>query len=248
MNIETFEEAFHTRNPHRFVEIICPSEWGGIKHTLFRLCDRLRFEHAKWFPGKGVIPLTTRGEASELPNMIFRSVVFRFHDFLHQIWPADISSKEAFVRSQIDGELVVLALAEASFIPWLNSNSNCPLVKEYCAMREVMLTNYPGAENFTKTANSIHSLISPYNGHTKPPVGDGELFFAHYFRKMLRHDFRWSQVNSTHVPLMGGGKNSGRMYGENPFNEMISDVEKMLQGEVLDVKLHHDIILPREWK
>ena len=139
-------KASETNDIEEFMSLAFPPTWGGIRARIIESGAQFADGMCPWAPRWSKIPLTLRkGKTSE--ETAFKSVIFRVHDCLHQLWglphPGSKFSEEDFYyykRTQMCGEVAVLTLAEfvyAEYLydtyptarPWLWNRNALPLLK-----------------------------------------------------------------------------------------------------------------------
>jgi len=105
-----------------------PPEWSGIRARILETGATMSPTPCFWAPRWTPIPPTVRvGRTDDESRM--RSIIYRVHDCLHQLWglphPSDLASEDDFrdyKKAQMCGEIVVLTLSEFVFVKWLHDS------------------------------------------------------------------------------------------------------------------------------
>lgn len=123
--VETFRQAFNTRNSMLFLDLIFPPEWKAIRSRILESGVLFSNDQCAWAPRWSKVPPTIRHGQSELEGHV-KSCIYRAHDFIHQLWglphPDPNFTEEGFrvyKRSQMCGEVAVLTLTEFVLVPRL---------------------------------------------------------------------------------------------------------------------------------
>ncbi len=109
-----------------FTQAALPPEWAGIRARILETGATMSPTPCAWAPRWTAIPPTLRiGRTDDETRM--RSVIYRVHDCLHQLWglphPTDLESDDEFrdyKKAQMCGEIVVLTLCEFVYVKWLH--------------------------------------------------------------------------------------------------------------------------------
>lgn len=116
--------AFETDDIEAFLSLALPPSWKGVASRILESGGTMRAEPGPWCPGWTPVPLTLRGEGEDRPTQVARSVMYRVHDCLHNLWPQPHPSRTeegrvAYKRVQMAGEVAVLTLTEFAYGQWL---------------------------------------------------------------------------------------------------------------------------------
>ncbi len=120
MNEHPLVRAVNALDLETFFSFAFPAAWQGIAARIIETGAEFSPEVCAWSPRWSSIPRTTRKGDSLLENAM-KSVIFRVHDCLHQLWglphPGEFSEEDFyyFKRSQMCGEVAVLTLTEFVF-------------------------------------------------------------------------------------------------------------------------------------
>lgn len=128
-----------------------------------------------------------------------KSVIFRVHDFLHQLWglphPENFSEEEFyyFKRAQMCGEMAVLTLTEFVYCKWLYSA-------------------YPEASRFLLERNALQMLQGPLAGKSTLEIA---LRLDELLHKKIRprwvREHRYSMAFcDDYVPMLGKRSSADR--------------------------------------
>ena len=121
------ERAANTRDIEEFLTLVFPPEWHGISARILETGAEFADGDGscRWAPRWSRIPLTVRTGKTDFETAV-KSVIFRVHDCLHQLWglphPGEEFTNNDFYyykRSQMCGEVAVLTLTEFIFCLYL---------------------------------------------------------------------------------------------------------------------------------
>lgn len=109
-----------------FTEQVLPPAWGGVRARILESGATMSAVPCPWAPRWTPVPPTRRiGRCDDESRM--RSIIFRVHDCLHQLWglphPGDLDSEDDardYKKAQMCGEIVVLTLTELVYAKWLH--------------------------------------------------------------------------------------------------------------------------------
>lgn len=117
--------ASATTNIQEFMRLTFPEEWSGIAARILETGAEMAEGGCKWAPRWSLIPSTMRYGEGDLVTAM-KSVIFRAHDCLHQLWglphPNWFTEEDFYYykRSQMCGEVAVLTLTEFVFCEHLS--------------------------------------------------------------------------------------------------------------------------------
>ena len=127
--------AAATTDIGEFMSLAFPENWVGIRARILETGAEMQEGSCRWAPRWSKIPSTVRtGQTST--GTAAKSVIFRVHDCLHQLWglphPRDFSEEEFYYykRAQMCGEVAVLTLTEFVFCQHL--------YEEYPELRRIL--------------------------------------------------------------------------------------------------------------
>jgi hypothetical protein len=120
--------AYDTLDIEEFTLRVLPPAWAGIRARILETGATISATPCHWAPRWTEIPPTERiGRCDDESRM--RSIIFRVHDCIHQLWglphPGDLASNEDFrnyKKAQMSGEIVVLTLTEFVYVKWLHES------------------------------------------------------------------------------------------------------------------------------
>jgi hypothetical protein len=116
--------AAESRDLETFLSIAFPPAWSGIAARIIETGAEMAPETCGWAPRWSRIPPTVRRGNQDLDTAT-KSVIFRVHDCLHQLWglphPGSFSTDDfyAYKRAQMCGEVAVLTLTEFAYCDYL---------------------------------------------------------------------------------------------------------------------------------
>ncbi len=119
-------EAFEVRDLEEFLQRVFPAEWAGLAARILETGATMSEEPYAWAPRWTPISPTLRiGRCDDETRM--RSIIFRVHDCLHQLWglphPGDLESEDdrrEYKKAQMCGEIAVLTLCEFVYVRGLH--------------------------------------------------------------------------------------------------------------------------------
>ena len=116
--------AFETDDIEEFLSLALPPAWKGVASRILESGVTMSAAEGPWCPGWTPVPLTVRGEGEDLETRVTRSVMYRVHDCLHNLWPQPhpLRTEEgrvAYKRIQMAGEVAVLTLTEFGYGEWV---------------------------------------------------------------------------------------------------------------------------------
>jgi hypothetical protein len=118
--------AYELFDIEAFTARVLPPAWAGLRARILETGATMSATPCPWAPRWTPIPPTERtGRTDDESRM--RSIIFRVHDCLHQLWglphPRDLESEEDrrdYKKAQMCGEVVVLTLCEFVYVKWLH--------------------------------------------------------------------------------------------------------------------------------
>jgi hypothetical protein len=116
------ERAFETDDIEVFIAHALPPAWTGVAARILESGVTLTATPGPWCPGWTPVPLTLRGQGEDRWTQITRSVMYRVHDCLHNLWPQPhptADGRRAYKRIQLAGEVAVLTITEFAYGEWL---------------------------------------------------------------------------------------------------------------------------------
>lgn len=117
MSTHPLLQAATETNIEKFLALTFPDEWGGLAARIIETGAEMSEEKCRWAARWSKIPPTVRIGNGDLKTAA-KSVIFRVHDCLHQLWglphPHEftVDNFYYFKRSQMCGEMAVLTLTE----------------------------------------------------------------------------------------------------------------------------------------
>jgi hypothetical protein len=121
-------EAYEVLDIEEFTRLVFPPAWAGIRARILETGATMSPTPCSWAPRWTPIPPTERiGRCDDESRM--RSIIFRVHDCIHQLWglphPGSLDSEDDFrdyKKAQMCGEIVVLTLCEFVYVKWLHES------------------------------------------------------------------------------------------------------------------------------
>lgn len=142
------KRAFESRNVAEFMDLVFPSSWGGIKARILE--TGVMFEEGdpneeKFALGWSFIRPTMRLSKRENERETwFKSIIFRVHDVLHQLFSLFVPSRwddeeelRHLKRMWMCAEVAVLTLTEFVWCQWLYDTQ--PHLREFLEHRNTLL-------------------------------------------------------------------------------------------------------------
>lgn len=138
------EKAYHTRDLYEFLTLVFPVEWTPIVARIIESGAEYR-ETDKFAPRWSSIPFTQRvSKRGDVNESYFKSIIFRVHDCLHQLWglpiPDAAFDEDAyyqFKRMWMCAEVSVLTLTEFVYCQWMYDTQ--PHLRQYLEHRNTLL-------------------------------------------------------------------------------------------------------------
>ncbi len=187
-------EAYEIFEIEEFLARVLPPQWAGIGARILETGATLSTQPCSWAPRWSPVPPTRRiGTCDDETRM--RSIIYRVHDCLHQLWglphPGDLDSTddyEHYKRAQMCGEVAVLTLCEFVYVDWLYQSfpELGRWIEGRCAV--LMLRNALRGKNTTQIALRLDEFL--HKKRTPRWVRDDEhaSAFAGYYIPMLERD------------------------------------------------------------
>jgi len=177
-----------------FLELALPPEWSGIRARILETGATMSPEPCRWAPRWSQIPPTKRvGRCDDESRM--RSVIFRVHDCLHQLWglphPGDLNSAgdyQYYKRAQMCGEVTVLTLCEFVYAKWLYDSFSelGAWIEGRCAVR--MLDKALKGKTTTQVAHRLDEFLHKKRIARWVREDEHASAFAEYYTPMLQRD------------------------------------------------------------
>lgn len=122
--MEAILRAFESTDIEEFLALALPPAWKGVASRILESGATLSPPGGPWCPGWTTVPLTLRGDGEDAQTRAVRSVMYRVHDCLHNLWPQprplrSEKGRVAYKRVQMAGEVAVLTITEFSYGEWL---------------------------------------------------------------------------------------------------------------------------------
>lgn len=192
--LATWLGAYDILEIEAFLARALPPHWGGIRARIVETGVTMSEAPCGWAPRWTQVPPTQRvGRCDDESRM--RSIIYRVHDCLHQLWglphPGDLESDDDRVdykRAQMCGEIAVLTLTEFVFGKWLHDSF--PELRRWiegrCAVR--MLQNALSGKTTTQVAMRLDEFL--HQRHIRRWVANDEdaKAFADYYQPMMQRD------------------------------------------------------------
>lgn len=138
-----FKKAYESRDLEEFLELVFPDTWKPIASRILE-SGAVMGEEDKFAPKWSCIPFTERKGDEGLETQM-KSVIFRVHDCLHQLWglpvPKDFSEDSfyQFKRAWMCSEISVLTITEFVYTNWLYKTQESIQLKGLLKKRNTLL-------------------------------------------------------------------------------------------------------------
>ncbi|MCH9682936.1 MAG: hypothetical protein K0V04_15980 [Deltaproteobacteria bacterium] len=187
-------EAYDIFEIDQFLDRVFPPQWAGIAARILETGATMSPTPCLWAPRWTPVPPTQRiGRCDDESRM--RSIIFRVHDCLHQLWglphPGDLESADDFryyKRAQMCGEIAVLTLCEFVYVDWLYQSfpELSAWIEGRCAV--LMLRKALRGKSTTQVALRLDEFL--HKNHVSRWVREDEhaRAFAEYYTPMLQKD------------------------------------------------------------
>ena len=166
------KKAYETKDLHEFLQLVFPDEWKPIAARIIESGAEYR-ETDKFAPRWSSIPFTNRlSKKGDINETYFKSIIFRVHDCLHQLWGLPVFStfdEEAyyqFKRMWMCAEVSVLTLTEFVYCEWLYDTQIH--LRSYLENRNTLLfknttelKNKSPVQIATRLDSLLHKKINP---------------------------------------------------------------------------------------
>lgn len=192
--LRTWLAASEVLDIEAFTEQVLPPDWGGVRARILESGATMSEVPCAWAPRWTPVPPTQRiGRCDDESRM--RSIIFRVHDCLHQLWglphPGDLeleADARDYKKAQMCGEIVVLTLTEFVYVRWLHERF--PELRAWidgrCAVP--MTRGVLRGKSTLQIAHRVDELLhkgwtarwAREDAHTKA--------WAEYYRPMLQRD------------------------------------------------------------
>jgi hypothetical protein len=182
---EDFKKAYNTKDVFEFCNIIMP-EWRGVVTKILENGTEFNsFEKSDWLPGWSSISLSKRlSKINVIDDMIFKSVVYRFHDIIHNLWIfpnlkiSNVEDELLYKKIQMAGEVTTLVITEFFWLCNLFDKIESDKYKQYIEKRNAYKIYGKEIKNI-----SIHEI----GDYVSLMVGEGSKKDA--FKNTLSEDF-----------------------------------------------------------
>jgi hypothetical protein len=198
-----------------------PIQWSGVYSKIIE--NGASFGYNKkidWLPGWSDISTTEKlSKKSDLDEAIFKSVVYRFHDVIHNIWIfPNIAIKDEhdaalYKKIQMAGEIATLAVTEFFWLSNLYYDISSDKYKEFIRKRNAQ--KIFGAKIKRMSIYSVAKHISLMAGEgSREGSFSGTIcedFASDYFR-MLEEDRNMIDTNTFLIKKDGWSPSSQELY------------------------------------
>lgn len=241
--LRRFLEAYEVYDIELFLERVFPPAWAGIRARILETGVTMSEEPCAWAPRWTPVPPTKRvGRTDDESRM--RSIIYRVHDCLHQLWGLPEPALEddnyyEYKRAQMCGEVVVLTLCEFVYVKWLYDTFDelGAWIEGRCAV--MMLKKDLRGKTTTQIARRLDEFLHKKRMPRWVEEDEHALAFAEYYTPMLARDREaievcwramkadpaWVQSNLDGAPL---ARFSASLNGSELTSWMIADFEHLL--------------------
>lgn len=228
------KKAFEAENAEVFLFEVFPDKWHALAARILESgADFSKTMGLNEFaPGWTMIPYTVRyskkGDANET---YFKSMIFRVHDFLHQLWglpvPTDLDftddrEREYFKRMWMCAEVAVLTIVEFFYCQWLYDTQ--PHLKQYLIDRNTLAfkrTTELRDKTMEQTALRLDALLHKKTRPRWVRENEAAVTFVTDFGEMLEYD----RVNIDH---------NWKLLVQQEAKQYLFDLPNQSYGENLD--------------
>lgn len=264
-------KAFETRSLEEFMLQVFPEEWDPIAARILETGAYFE-ETDKFAPRWSSLPFTTRvSKNGDLVETHFKSMIFRVHDCLHQLWGLPIPEKfdedeyYYFKRMWMCAEVAVLTITEFFYCKWLYDTQ--PHLRKYLEDRNTLLfkdSTLLKTRNMFETANILdellHKKIQPKwvrdNVHAKIFVED---FVPMLEQDRINIDHNWKllveQKEKDYLTKIPNQRYGRDLTGREFTQWMIEDFQHLLKTGIdvdyglalFNQKRRRNLNLPETW-
>lgn len=268
--LRRFLEAYEIYDIEAFLERVFPPEWAGIRARILETGVTMSEEPCAWAPRWTPVPPTKRvGRTDDESRM--RSIIYRVHDCLHQLWglPEPALEKDnyhEYKRAQMCGEVVVLTLCEFVYVKWLYETfaELGAWIEGRCAV--MMLKKDLRGKTTTQIALRLDEFLHKQRMPRWVKEDEHALAFAEYYTPMLqrdrdaidqcwrsmRADPTWVEQNLSEAPL---ARFAASLSGLELTDWMIADFEHLMDTTAVPDRAlvqwnrarRAKIVMPRDW-
>jgi len=189
------KKAYYSTDLREFLEEVFPEEWAPIVARIIETGAEFR-ETEKFAPRWSSIPFTNRiSKRGKDEETWFKSMIFRVHDSIHQLWGLPIPRKfdendfYNFKRMWMCAEVAVLTITEFFFCQWMYDTQ--PHLREFLEHRNTLLFKKTTALKNKTMAQVAARLDELLHKKTVPKwVRDNKhgMIFVEDFVPMLEQD------------------------------------------------------------
>jgi len=263
------KKAYECEDLQQFLYMVFPEEWTPLAARIIE-SGAIYQETDKFAPRWSTIPFTKRN-GKNLEETYFKSIIFRVHDCLHQLWglptPKKFDQEEFyyFKRMWMCAEVAVLTITEFFYCQWLFDTQDH--LRPLLIKRNTLLfKNTTDLKNKTmlQTAARLDELI---HKKTIPKwVRDnpyGMIFVQDYVPMLeqdrINIDYNWDlllkQVDKSYLSKLPNQRYSKKLDGLELTTWMIEDFQHLLDtDDEIDFELakfntgrRNQVNLPETW-
>tara|TARA_B100001094_G_scaffold9569_1_gene8553 strand:- start:171 stop:989 length:819 start_codon:yes stop_codon:yes gene_type:complete len=248
-----------------FLELAFPPMWAGVAARIIETGATFAEGSCNWAPRWSQIPLTMRyGDSEEETAM--KSVIFRVHDCLHQLWglPDPKEGFSYYKKTQMAGEVAVLTLTEFVYAKWLYYSF--PEFRQHLLGRHAIPMIMEGGPlahaNYKQLATRLDSILHKKAVPTWVRDCESARLFRDDYLPMLETDraeinVNWSSMARMHWNPKGASiaRFGKHLDGLELTLWMIDDFEHLLNTDSavdeplkrFNVERRSEIVLPEGW-
>jgi len=244
------EKAFFCTDIREFLKEVLPDEWSSLSARIIE--SGAVFRDIKDFAPRWTdIPFTQRNGKSSLESYM-KSMIFRVHDCLHQLWGLPIPKKfdkkeyKYFKRMWMCAEVSVLTIVEFFYCQWLFDTQEH--LREFLINRNTLLfkeTSDLKHKNMLETAARLDHILHRAKGDQPSWVRDNPYgrVFAEDFVPMLsidriNIDHNWKLLSdqfkrgeTSYLTKLPNQRYSKQLDGLELTTWMIQDFEHLLKTD-----------------
>lgn len=223
------EKAFFAETAEEFLQEAFPPQWGAITARILETGAEFAatMNMNGFAPGWSCIPKTVRySKTGNDQETYFKSMIFRVHDFLHQLWGLpvprnfdDDKEREYFKRMWMCAEITVLTVVEFFYCQWLFDTQ--PHLQQFLIDRNTLLfkrTTTLSTKTMKQTAIRLDGLLHKKTQPSWVTENRHGLEFCADFVPMLAYD----RVNIDHDWCLLKAQ-SDKSYLDNLANQSYSE-------------------------
>jgi hypothetical protein len=269
------KKAFFAETAHEFLLEVFPKKWWSIAARIVETGAEFSttMDVNGFAPGWSFIPRTVRySKSGNIEETYFKSMIFRVHDFLHQLWGLPIpknfdddKEREFFKRMWMCAEMSVLTVVEFYYCQWLFDTQ--PHLRQFLIARNTLLfkrTTELCNKTMEQTALRLDGLLHKKTQPRWVTENQHGVEFIRDFVEMLAYDrvnidHNWnllkSQKDKTYLNNLANQTYSEYLDGVELTSWMIKYFELLLDTSIridgglqrFNLERRKNVKLPSNW-